>query len=126
MRPRDLLTFLHRATEVAVNRGHGKVSSNDIVQAEKSYSEDLVLVTAYEIGDTHPQFADLLYAFQGVPRTVSLPEMEVVHGKVGVKSPDMQQAIELLLWYGFLGTAGRISDEDKYSYQVRYTEPTTK
>ena len=120
MRPRDLLTFLHRATEVAVNRGHGKVSSNDIVQAEKSYSEDLVLVTAYEIGDTHPQFADLLYAFQGVPRTVSLPEMEVVLGKVGVKSPDMQQAIELLLWYGFLGTAGRTSDEDKYSYQVRY------
>lgn len=120
MRPRDLLTFLHRATEVAVNRGHVKVSSNDIVQAEKSYSEDLVLVTAYEIGDTHPQFADLLYAFQGVPRTVSLPEMEVVLGKVGVKSLDMQQAIELLLWYGFLGTAGRTSDEDKYSYQVRY------
>ncbi len=50
MRPRDLLTFLHRATEVAVNRGHGKVSSDDISQAEKSYSEDLVLVTAYEIG----------------------------------------------------------------------------
>ena len=116
MRPRDLLTFLHPATEVAVNRGHGKVLSDDISQAEKSYSEDLVLVTAYEIGDTYPQFADLLYAFQGMPRALSLPEVEAVLGKVGIKNSDMQKAIELLLWYGFLGTAGLTSDEDKYSY----------
>lgn len=120
MRPRDLLTFLHRATEVAVNRGHGKVSSDDISQAEKSYSEDLVLVTAYEIGDTYPQFADLLYAFQGMLRVLSLPEVEAVLGKVGIKNSDMHKAVELLLWYGFLGTAGTTSDEDKYSYQVRY------
>ena len=115
MRPRDLLTFLHRATEVAVNRGHGKVSSDDIIQAEKSYSEDMVLVTAYEIGDTYPQFTDLLYAFQGVSRTLSRSEMEVILGKAGIKAPDMQKAVELLLWYGFLGTAGITSDEDKYS-----------
>ncbi len=120
MRPRDLLTFLHRATEVAVNRGHGKVSSDDISQAEKSYSEDLVLVTAYEIGDTYPQFSDLLYAFQGTPRTLSFPDVEGILEKGGIKSSDTQKAIELLLWYGFLGTAGITSDEDKCSYHVRY------
>lgn len=120
MRPRDLLTFLHRATEVAVNRGHSKVLSDDISQAEKSYSEDLVLVTAYEIEDTYPQFADLLYAFQGMSRTLSLPEVEAVLDKVGIKNSDTQKALELLLWYGFLGTAGLTSDEDKYSYHVRY------
>jgi hypothetical protein len=120
MRPRDLLTFLHRATEVAVNRGHGRVSSDDINQAEKSYSEDLVLVTAYEIGDTYPQFADLLYAFQGTPRTLSMSEVEGVLRKSGISNSEMRNAIELLLWYGFLGTAGPASDEDKYSYHVRY------
>lgn len=120
MRPRDLLTFLHRATEVAVNRNHGKVSSDDITQAEKSYSEDLVLITAYEIGDTYPQFADILYAFQGMPRVLSMADVKSILEKSGIISSDMQKAIELLVWYGFLGTAGLTSDEDKYSYQVRY------
>ena len=55
-----------------------------------------------------------------MPRALSLPEVEVVLGKVGIKNSDMQKAIELLLWYGFLGTAGGTSDEDKYSYHVRY------
>ncbi len=75
MRPRDLLTFLHRSIEVAVNRGHTKVTVDDILQAEKSYSEDMVLATAYEIADTLPQFADILYAFQGMQRTLSKTEV---------------------------------------------------
>ncbi|WHZ29335.1 MAG: hypothetical protein OJF51_004137 [Nitrospira sp.] len=120
MRPRDLLTFLHRATEVAVNRGHSRVFADDVVQAEKSYSEDMVLATAYEIGDTYPQFADLLYSFQGTQRTLSKLEAERILAKGGICGDEAQKALELLLWYGFLGTTGRTSDDDKYSYHVRY------
>lgn len=120
MRPRDLLTFLHRAVEVAVNRRHAKVTADDILQAEKSYSEDMVLITAFEIGDTYPKFSDILYAFQGTHRTLSKLEVEDILKKVQIDGEDQIRATELLLWYGFLGTAGFTSDEDRYSYQVRY------
>jgi hypothetical protein len=120
MRPRDLLTFLHRSIEIAVNRGHLKVSAEDILQAEKSYSEDIVLATAYEIADTYPKFSDLLYAFQGANKTLSKTDVEATIGKVGITEADTPKAIELLLWYGFMGASGRNADEEMYSYHVRY------
>src|SRR5207247_52007 len=36
MRPRDLLMFLHRAIETAINRGHSKITSDDLIKAEAS------------------------------------------------------------------------------------------
>ena len=44
------------------------VTEGDILQAEKSYSEDLLLTTAFELGDTYPQFGNILYQFEGGKR----------------------------------------------------------
>ena len=49
-----------------------------------------------------------------------MSEVEGVLRKAEINNSEMRNAIELLLWYGFLGTAGQASDEDKYSYHVRY------
>ncbi len=42
MRPRDLLSFMHAAIGVAINRGHDRVSGSDIEKAEEAYSEDML------------------------------------------------------------------------------------
>ena len=83
MRPRDLLAFLHRAIEVALNRLHANVTAEDIKQAEDSYSEDLLLATAFEIGDTHYELRNLLYAFEHLDAAITVTHMKQILGARG-------------------------------------------
>lgn len=62
MRPRDLLQFLRSIVHIAINRGHKRVEEDDVRHGERSYSEDLLLTTSFEIADTYPEYSDLLYA----------------------------------------------------------------
>jgi len=117
MRPRDLLQFLNRAIDVATNRGHDRVLAEDIVQAEKSYSEDILLATMFEILDTHPEYQDILYVFQGAPSSMSLYEaLGRIQGG-GFVADD--SVIELLIWFGFLGVSSPTFPDVKYSYSVQ-------
>jgi hypothetical protein len=122
MRTRDLLQFMNRAVEVAINRGHEHITANDFVQAERGYSEDLLLTTAFEIQDTNPQYGDILYAFQGAGPAMSLDEVEDTLARCGVPSDEMDHAIELLIWFAFLGirTTRAFTTEELYSYSVGF------
>jgi len=116
MRPRDLLQFLNRAIDVAINRGHNRVEAEDILQAEKSYSEDMLLATMFEILDTHPEYKDILYTFQGAPVSMSLDEVQDRLREAGVSS---DSTIELLVWFGFLGVSAPTFPDVKYAYSVQ-------
>lgn len=116
MRPRDLLQFLNRAIDVAINRGHERVETEDILQAEKSYSEDILLATMSEILDTHPEYNDILYTFQGAPASMSLDEVSDRLQAAGVSD---DSAVELLIWFGFLGVSSPTFPDVKYSYAVQ-------
>jgi hypothetical protein len=120
MRPRDLLKFVNRAVEVAINRGHKRISAEDILQAEKSYSEDMLLTTSYEIQDTHPTYGDALYEFQGADQSLSTTTVKQLLVSGGVPEEQLDQAIELLVWFGFLGVTAPSFAEEKYSYSVQY------
>jgi hypothetical protein len=120
MRPRDLLKFVQRAIEVALNRGHSMVSAEDIQQAEQSYSEDMLLMTSFEIEDTAPGLGDILFSFQNAQRTLSKDEVEALLRARGLIDEALPRALELLVWFGFFGVAGAGADEDVYAYQVRY------
>jgi hypothetical protein len=119
MRPRDLLQFLNRAIEVAVNRGHSRIEGSDLLQAEKSYSEDVLLALSYEIQDTHPTYGDALYAFQGGPNKAPKDETkDVLLASVNIKESEADAVLEMLIWYGFLGVEASAFPEPKYSYTV--------
>jgi len=122
-RPRDLLQFINAAIQVAVDRSHERVQVDDIIQAEHSYSEDMLLALVYEIEDTHPEIARAIYEFQGAPRVVSLTEVGNRLIQVGLPADEVQKGIELLLWYGFLGAEHGTEGEDQYAYNVRYHMP---
>jgi hypothetical protein len=112
MRPRDLLGFLHRCIEVAVNRGHDRVRQDDILKAENAYSEDILLSTIFELRDVYPD-ADRVYEFLGCPTHLSRDD-------VLTRAKQDQRLIDLLVWSGFLGVRENRQDEPRFSYQVRH------
>jgi hypothetical protein len=128
MRPRDLLMFLRRAVEIAVNRGHTKVFKEDILEAEKVYSEDIFLMTSFEIADTHLEYQDVLYYFQGCQGVLSSTDLDTLLARNDIGVEKRAPLIDLLLWFSFLGVATGDPDDARYSYNVGYnlrhlTEP---
>jgi hypothetical protein len=96
------------------------VKVEDIHHAERSYSEDLMLVTDYEIQDTRPAYRDLLYAFHG--KSTEMTYEDVAHHLLvaGVEEDDVGDVIEILLWFCFLGACLDGSNEALYAYSVQY------
>jgi hypothetical protein len=116
MRPRDLLMLLRECVNVAVNRGHARVTAADMLQAEKAYSEDQLQEVSSELKDVAPGLPDILYGFIGCNCTLSEGEvLERVSG-VALTRPDV---LELLLWFGFLGVLD-INGGGKYAYEFHY------
>jgi hypothetical protein len=115
MRPRDLLQFLNAAIGVAVNRGHNRILSDDIIQAEKSYSRDILEATMFEISDTNIDLEDILYVFHGAPNSMGIDEVRDRLGEFGMPE---DKVIELLVWFGFFGVWAPTFPEVKYAHSV--------
>lgn len=113
MRPRDLLRFVRRCIEVAMNRGHDRVSSDDIRKAEESYSEDMLKETQFELRDVYTRHVDPLYEFLGC--SVNLSKAEAL----GLVKND-EKLLELLVWFGVLGVQEPRQAEARFGYEVRY------
>lgn len=116
MRPRDLLQFLNAAIGVAVNRGHNRILAHDITQAEKSYSQDILVATMFEITDTNPDCEDILYVFQGAPKAMQADE---VRDRLSQFNFPGNKAIELLIWFGFFGVLAPTFSETRYAHTVQ-------
>jgi hypothetical protein len=120
MRPRDLLQFLRAAMHIAINRGHSRIEEDDLLQAERSYSEDLLLATTFEIANTYPDYADLLYAFDDSPSAMSVEDARDRLMFLGeVPEEQVNRVLELLIWFGFLGVASSPQAQEKYSFDVQ-------
>jgi hypothetical protein len=117
-RPRDVLSFARKSIGVAINRGHSKVTADDVIQAEQAFSNDLLQGLEFEIRDIDPQYELLPYLFIECPIQMSAQEVEdLLVASLGPEA-DLERAKQLLLWYGFLGVesaAGTV-----YSYQAHY------
>lgn len=120
MRPRDILRFVSRCVEVAINRGNSSIEVEDILKAERSYSEDLLLDAAFELQDTWPEFEQILYSFHGSPTTLTSEQLEDTLLQAGVTQDRIADAVETLLWFGFLGATGGGFSEEMYAHKVNY------
>ncbi len=108
MRPRDMLLFVQQAVEVATNRGHSRITAEDIQHAEGGYSEGALLWLTYEIEDTHPDVAAAIYSFHGAPPDLSGDEVRQRLVAAGIEPDKAQEALELLLLVWVSGdSAGR-------------------
>jgi hypothetical protein len=117
MRPRDLLTFLQRAVDTAINRGHSRITEEDVRFAETLYSNELLGNIEAEIVDTNPELSGVFGAFEG--SSVSLDPQdaaEYVEIYTDCTPTTSKDAIRKLIWYGFFGIQSPLFGEVKYSY----------
>lgn len=120
MRPRDFLLFIHRAIEVAINRGHTKVLAEDLRQAESFYSEDLLKATGFELQDVFEGVSDFLHVFLGCPAVLARERILTMLSSAPLTREQAEQALNLLAWFGFLGVQSADGAEISYSYDMRY------
>jgi hypothetical protein len=88
MRPRDLLMFLRRCIDVAINRGHPRIEVEDIIEAEVGYSADMLVWLSYEIADTREEWPNILFAFQGAPPLLADDVVTEILASSGVEPND--------------------------------------
>lgn len=119
MRPREVLRFLRECIDVAINRGHEKVTETDILQAERAASDDTFQELVFELADLDPYFSNVPYAFIGSPSYISLAQLQSTLTSVGVPEKDLEAAVDVLLWFAFLGIADS-SGDDRYAYQFQH------
>jgi hypothetical protein len=119
MRPREVLRFCRECLDVAVNRGHERVSESDILQAEKLYSGDALVDVSFELKDVDGRFTDLPYAFIGAAVPCATADVDRRLVVAGLEERECARAVDLLLWFGFLGYS-IFPDEERFSYQFQH------
>lgn len=102
-RPRDFLYFLKSAIDVAVNRRHSTVEEEDIVSAEREYSQFACEVILVE--DTLHEDLDLeglLLEFVGCDSLLNEAEIDELILRAAVPQEQVESVLEQLCWLGFL------------------------
>ena len=121
MRPRFLLNLINHCKSFAINLNHEIIEGSDIEKGIAAYSADLLRDIGYELQDVSDETEGLLYAF--VASSADLSEQQVMDTllKSGLDQQKASRAVDLLLWYGFLGI--RInSDDPKFIYDFSYNK----
>jgi hypothetical protein len=120
MRPRDLLMFLHRCVETAINRGHSRIDEDDVTFAENGYSTDMLRNVQHEMSDLEPTYANLIEAFAGASAVLDREEVRL-HLEVMANlesKEDSDAAISTLIQYGFLGVLGGAFKDPTYAFST--------
>lgn len=102
-RPRDIVFFVSSAIAAAVNRGHAYVEEEDILGAEKQYSQFVFESIQVENGISVPQLEAILYEFAGQKATLEEKEVLNLTAKAGIPDPRRKLAIRHLCALSFLG-----------------------
>jgi len=112
-RPRDLLVFVKAAITTAVNRKHAKISADDILSAERQYSQFAIDSILVENGISMAALEDVLYEFAGSKVIMSKNDILNLLGGVHVPANDREHMIEHLCALTFFGLEIR---ENEFRY----------
>jgi hypothetical protein len=123
LRPRDFLMFIHRSIEVAINRGHTRVLTQDLVKAEEFFSDDMLKAMAFELEGGALGKSDSVYAFIGCSCCLAKEDVEKRLFEAGVPTDQVDKAVKLLAWFGFLGVEALAGERALFAYQMRYDLP---
>ncbi len=118
MRPRDILNFVGKCVQVAVSRDHTRVEQEDILVAERQFSEDMLNDLRYEIRDVFPQHPTIVHRFLGAKVRLSKEDLQLIFMDADVPETKVQEVTDALLWFCFLGVSR--GEEGCYSYEIGY------
>lgn len=105
-RPRFLIEAAERVVAFAINRGHTVVVRDDVENGLNQMSMYLVSEFGFEMRDVAGTPERIFYAFIGCEPELSY---EQVAAKISNQFADLdtKKTIQMLLWYGFLGTRNK-------------------
>jgi hypothetical protein len=106
-RPRDLVYFCNAAITTAINRRHDRIEQEDIVDAEKIYSQFAFEALLVEDEATGMPLESVLYQFAGVAPLLNPADLDAVLEGAGVPSEERARAIESLRVLSFVGLETR-------------------
>jgi hypothetical protein len=118
LQPRAVLNFVTKCIQVAVAHDHGRVEENDIITAEKAFSEDMLNSLRYEIRDIFPSYCDILHSFLEYPKELTEDEIRLAMIDAQLEHSDIGQLVDALLWFAFIGIGK--GDDVRYSYDLAY------
>ena len=75
-RPRDVLTYVSLALEVAVSRGHARITQDDVANARDRFSKSKLKDLADEFEENYPNIGLVLQLFYGLSTDYTLPAIE--------------------------------------------------
>lgn len=120
MRPRFLLNLVNHCKASAVNLKHARIEEADIDKGLAAFSVDVLTDVEFEMNDIAPGAGDSLYAFIDANTVLSLEEINDLLGRCGIAEEKIQNVLNLLLWYGFLGVQVGLEDT-RYIYDFSYS-----
>lgn len=119
MRPRFLINIIENAVATAINREHSVVEESDCIAGVSEHANYLVSDFGYEIRDVSGLPSTILYAFRGVSDILTKDEAKECLVLHGIEEEALDEAFDLLLWYGILGV-GDTSETVKFIYDFGY------
>jgi hypothetical protein len=80
----------------------------------------MLVSVGFELADVNRAYIDLLYSFIGCPSFLSAQKVGEIVQSGGIPQDKINEAIEALLWFGFLGIQDAGQDDPQFAYQVHY------
>lgn len=112
-RPRDLLHLCNEAIVAAVNAGHPAIWEEDILAAERLYSQFALEALLVEDGISVSQLEGVLFEFAGSVATLELDQVTSLIVRSGIPDNEVRGVLSHLRALSFLGIEVR---EDEFSY----------
>jgi len=102
-RPRDLVFFTKAALSTAVNRAHSRVKEEDILEAEKLYSQFVFEVVQVENRISLPELEAIMFEFVGGSKILSREDVLRTISKSRINRERQEYALRHLVVLSFLG-----------------------
>ena len=102
-RPRDLIHLVKAAVNIAINRGHDRVFSDDLLSARSQYSQYAFNSILKEDDPIKGKLEAVLYEFAGTDKQLLRDDVESLFATVGVELKDSDFYLNLLCDITFLG-----------------------
>ncbi|MBW4509965.1 MAG: hypothetical protein KME64_26145 [Scytonematopsis contorta HA4267-MV1] len=128
-RPREVIQFCNLALSIAQDKQHSRITQEDILEAESTYSGWKIddLINEYKV--QYPFLKDLLAIFQGFESSFSKQQFDIRYEQAKpllikrfpkLSELDSNVIVQILFTIGFFG--GRIQEKNVYIYdgQERY------
>lgn len=112
-RPRDIIYLVNAAVTTAINRRHTRIEEEDVIEAEKMYSQ--YVLESVNVENTSPgiDIENVLSAFFGMPAVLTKNEILETLKLVEISDRMMEPTIDILRDLTFLGPE---TEENQFAF----------